>query len=455
MTRAIGMGWENRSQTLTDPDFSKIDDTVFKGIVKRMGNGGRTDIGARDFRQLYQWASNGMLNQTAGQGERYFLSTVLAVTRNDGNTEAEAIRQLRRSVEADFTRPSGTFYFADNNDVRARTRRAKFQQAVNALQDLGHRAEIIKTPMPKNKDGVLGLTSGISKFSWEESGSRIVPGAICENLTSFGGRLGNVGKQTALNEFLRYGAAGSSGTVVEPFTSSYKFPSPMIHVHYARGCSLAEAFYQSIFGPFQTLIVGDALCQPFAKPPQVLVTGVQPMESVSHVKRLSFDKEGSPVRVAGMEMYIDGALWGRDGSLKPIEFDTRPLTDGYHEIRFVFVAANAIQTNCRTILPIMVNNNNQSCVLTTPQPACGINDTISLTLAADGATSIRLCQHEKVITTIEGGNGVHNVAARDLGRGPTTLRAIAMIDGKEVSSKPLELNINGPLSETRVRTGKR
>ena len=60
--------------------------------------------------------------------------------------------------------------------------------------------------------------------------------------------------QTPLSEFLRFGAAGASGTVTEPYSPSpTKFPSPMIQVHYARGCTLAEAFYQSVSGPYQLL----------------------------------------------------------------------------------------------------------------------------------------------------------------------------------------------------------
>ena len=50
----------------------------------------------------------------------------------------------------------------------------------------------------------------------------------------------------------------------------------MIHVHYARGCSLAEAFYQSVCGPYQLLIVGDPLCRPWANIPQVSVAAVAP-----------------------------------------------------------------------------------------------------------------------------------------------------------------------------------
>ena len=455
MTRAIAMGWSNRTGTVADPDFSTITDPVFNGIVRRMKNYGRKEIASRAFRQVYQWAPNGMHNRTAGEGSRYFLSTVLAVTRNDGNSEAEAVRQLQRTVKADFTNPLGTFYFSDTADDRSRTRKRKFKLAVETLQDLGFQAKIIKETLPQSKSDVLGLCTGKSSFSWEASGSSIVPGAICENLTSYGGRLGDTRGQTPLNEFLRFGAAGSSGTVIEPFTIPEKFPSPTIHVHYARGCSLAESFYQSIHGPFQILIVGDALCQPFAKPPQVGVSGISPMETVSGPKQLVFNQEGSPVRIAGMELYIDGSLKRRDGSLEPIKFDTSLLSDGYHEIRVVFVAANQIETSSRSIVPIIVNNNQQSCQLTATNPACGVDDMIDLSVVAEGATQIRILQHEKLLETIDGAEGSFQLAAKELGRGPTTIRAIATIADKEISSEPLKIQVNGPLLETKVRTGKK
>ena len=454
MTRAIAMGWSDRNGTQADPTFQEVSDPVFKGLVDRMSNDGKDENASRGFRQLYQWAPNGMLNKTAGQGERYFLSTVLAVTRNDGLTEAEAVRQLTRSVAADFTKPSGVFYFSSTKDVRSRTRKPKFRMAMETLQDLGYRAEIIESVLPKNKDDILGLTTGKANFDFSKSGSRIMPGAICENLTSFGGRLGIIGGQTKLSEFLRFGAAGSMGTVVEPYAVPVKFPSPMIHVHYARGCSLAESFYQSIHGPFQTLIVGDALCQPFATPPVVSVGGVEPMEKVSGTRQLTFDKSTSPVSVAGVELFVDGVMRKRD-RLEPIDFNTKVLSDGYHEIRVVFIAANAIATTSRVVLPIVVDNSGHSSFLFADRKVCGFEDSISLSFASEGASAIQIRQHEKVLHRIEGDNGKFVVTAKELGRGPTTLRAIAIVDGKDVSSKPLEIKVNGPLSEERPTTSKR
>ena len=458
MTRAIAMGWSDRSGTLADPAFSDAkDDPVFNGLVKRMSNDGSRDIASRGFRQLYQWGPNGMINRTAGQGERYFLSAMLAVTRNDGNTEAEAVRQLTRAVAADFTKPRGTFCFmktANPKAPRVVNRVPRFGAAVIALQEMGYQAEILNTDLPKDRDDILGLTSGLATFNFERTGSSIVPGAICENLTSFGGRMGQIGGQTKLTEFLRHGAAGSSGTVVEPMNHPFKFPDPMIHVHYARGCTLAEAFYQSIRGPFHMLIVGDALCQPFATPPKIVVAGVEPMSTISGTTELRFDRSQTPVRISGMELYLDGVMSRRDRKFEPISIDSNLMSDGYHEIRVVAFAANQIETRGSVVIPIVVENKGHSCKLEVEKSFCGFDDTLSFSFSAIGADKVRLVQHQRVLYEAEAAAGTTFVEAKILGRGKTTVRAIATIDGKEVSSFPLQIQINGPLSETRVRTAK-
>jgi len=115
---------------------------------------------------------------------------------------------------------------------------------------------------------------GIAKFAWADSGSRILPGAFCDHLTSFGGVMTGTG-QTVLSEFIRHGAAGACGTVTEPCNTPVKFPSPFLHVHYASGCTLAEAFYQSVHAPYQQLLIADPLCRPWARAPQFTVDGLR------------------------------------------------------------------------------------------------------------------------------------------------------------------------------------
>lgn len=284
-------------------------------------------------------------------GSRFLLSTVLAVTRGRGTTVDEAIENLRRSAKADGTHPSGTFYFPVNGNVRSTCRDGEFTVAALKLRKLGHKAEVLSGVLPEKKDDVAGAMIGTASFDWKKSGSTILPGAICEHLTSFGGIMRSGAGQTPLTEFLRNGAAGASGTVTEPFAIPHKFPSPFIHVHYASGCSLAEAYYQSVSGPYQLLIVGDPLCQPWAKIPEVTLKGIQSGQSVSGV--VEFRAESKPA-AKQLEIFIDGRRTGVVKPEEPIQLDAKKLTAGVHEVRVVAVAASPIETRGRKIITVTV-----------------------------------------------------------------------------------------------------
>ncbi len=453
LTRAVRAGWSFQTQTKSDLSFEKVkDDPLFKGIVNRIPDEPFIFVPTRGFRHVYSWGVNGMLNSENGQGNRFFLSTVLAVTRNQGTTEKEALRQLKVSMKSDGTRPPGTFYFSNTKDVRNTTRFPNYKFAVNALERLGHKAEIITTVLPMQKKDVLGLTTGSASFNWTASGSKIIPGAICDNLTSFGGKMDTT-SQTKLSEFIRNGAAGSSGTVTEPFSIQAKFPHPMIHAHYARGCSLAEAFYQSLQGPFQLLIVGDALCQPWATRPVVNVTGLNPDQKISGDTVIKIDVSESPVAVAAMEMYVDGVLVLRSQVRDRVRFDTANIPDGYHELRIVVVSSDSIQTTGNAIIPFQVDNQGNYTELSTENRDYLETDEITFVAKSNYGDSIELLQNMRSIAKKIGRNAEFKIPAKLLGRGPVKLEAIALSEsGKGVSSMPLELNIEGRISVRRDST---
>ena len=95
---------------------------------------------------------------------------------------------------------------------------------MKVLADLGVAAEIVDGVMPMHKNNVQGAMLGAAGFDWKASGSTILPGAICEHFTSYGGIMSSKSEQTPLSEFLRYGAAGASGTVTEPFALPQNSP---------------------------------------------------------------------------------------------------------------------------------------------------------------------------------------------------------------------------------------
>lgn len=454
LTQAIRSGWTFRKHTQEDAVFVEaLKDPLFKGIVDRMPDDSLDFVPTQGFKAMQGWGLNGIVNHELGQGNRYFLSTVLAVTRNKGNSEEEALNQLRRSMKVDGTQPKGTFYFSKTNDIRTKTREDQFALAIKTLKALGHPSKIIDTDMPMQARDVIGLTSGIADFGWLATGSKIVPGAICENLTSYGGIM-LAEEQTKLSEFIRYGAAGSSGTVTEPYAVPFKFPHPLIHAHYASGCSLAEAFYQSVSGPYQLLIVGDPLCQPWAKQPEFKVNGFVAGEKIKDTVKLNFDWKSKKIPLGGLEIYLDGVMVHRGPIRDTANFDTKGLSDGYHELRFVAIDGTKIQTTGRNVIPIEISNRGNSVVLTARRTKVLETDKISFQATANCGDSIELQHNFRSVDKKIGRDVEFEVSAKLLGRGPVILNAIAIDEEtkKAVSSVPIRLTIEGTLSKRPRKT---
>ncbi len=388
----------------------------------------QTDPPTHGFRSWYGWGADGQLRE--GGGLPCMLSTMLAYTSGRGNSVSEARSYLQRSAAADGTFPKGTIYFTRTDDVRSTSRQDEVASAIAELEKLGVAGRIVNTAMPMQASDVQGLISGVDKFSWEATRSTILPGAICDNLTSFGGILEFRASQTPLTEFLRYGAAGAAGTVVEPLSIPQKFASPNIFVHYARGCSLAEAYYQSVFAPAQVLIVGDPLCQPWANIPEVSVDGLEPQGKVSGTLTLSprakFPQGGE---VARYELFVDGRRATTVKAGEPLVWNSTIDCDGYHELRVVAIAAGPIETQGRLIVPVLVANAQRTAVLATrPEKSVRWGETLQVAAQAAGAKQIHVLNNGRLLGTIQGERGAVQVDPRALGLGRVELQAIA-IDG--------------------------
>jgi hypothetical protein len=295
-----------------------------KKLLSQMGDNDVLLQPTLGFRGADRW-DPATATRTAGKGRHYLLSTVLAVTRGRGTTVEESIQNLRRSAKADATHPKRTFYFPINGNVRSTCRDGDCAAAALKLKKLGHKADVFSGVLPQMKVDGAGAVVGAASFDWEKSESTILPAAICEHLTSFGGIMRAGSGQTPLTEFLRNGAAGASGTVTEPFAIPHKFPSPFLHVHYARGCSLAEAFYQSVFGPYQLLIVGDPLCQPWAAFPEVTLTGTESSQ------KLSGPAEFRAASKPGATGFEPSTSASRNGQTQVIETHLNPLFFGHSQ----------------------------------------------------------------------------------------------------------------------------
>ena len=399
------------------------------------------NVPSRGFRSVYLWDKDGKHTTDAKAGQRYLLSTMLGVTRGRGNTVEEVLSYLRRSMAADGTRPKGTIYFMKNPNVRSTARDKCFAGVAAEINRLGVRAVVQQGSIPKRAVDIMGLMSGVVDFDLAEAGNAILPGAICENLTSSGGVLLAGAAQTPLTEFLRHGAAGSSGTVSEPRAIQAKFPLPSVQLHYARGCSLAESFYQSVSGPYQLLIVGDPLCQPWAVFPKVAVEGIEPTKTISGTVSIK-PSSGGAAAIGVFELFVDGRLVSRNRPGQALSLDTTKLADGYHEIRVVGAAANRIETRGRQIVPVMVNNHNVAVKIdVSPLPSVGRLGKLKVKVSQPGATEIVIRQNSQEVGRVQGEAGEVEIPANRLGRGPTMLQAFGK-GGNEAASPPVQIHVN-------------
>ncbi|MDB4778291.1 hypothetical protein OAG68_02425 [bacterium] len=443
-------GWSFRGVTEVDPAFSAAieNSSEFRERLAEVADD-PVQMPTVGFRRNKFWAPNGSVNEKVDQGRGYFLSTVLAVTRNEGCTEAEALAGLKRNAVVDGTKPSGTFYFADTTDVRNTTRQPNYREAIVALDLLGQKSRVIKDKIPVKQDRVMGVTIGTSQFDWETGGSNLLPGAIGDNLTSYGGGL-NLSPQTKCTEFIAAGAAGASGTVIEPYALQAKFPHPMIHAHYARGSTLAEAFYQSVHGPFQLLIIGDALCQPFATIPKLEHDGVAPETVISGAIEIGLDFSKSPVPCKSLEMYIDGLQVKKRPLSDKLRFDSSKIPDGYHELRVVAVAEGLLETTGRIVLPVFVDNHGYRVDLSADRDRFKSTDDVVFRVQSNYGERVVLRQNYRVLGEKLGQDVQFSIPASKLGRGPVKLTAVMFDEnGIPVSSVPLSFTVTGDISETR------
>lgn len=403
------------------------------------------------FRSWYGWGPRGELLETGGN--RYLLSTMLAVTNPRGNTVPEALNYLRRDAEADGSAPKGTIYYMANSNVRSKTRQPKFEAAVEELKKLGIAATIEDGVVPQRKSDVAGAMLGFSNIPWADSRNKVLPGAIVENLTSFGGVFGEGTGQTVLTEFLRFGAAGSSGAVVEPYANPYKFPAPSIQVHYGRGCSLAEAFYQSVSGPYQLLIVGDPLCRPWASIPEVKVAGIERGATVKGTVELKPSAKSPGGRtIDRFELFVNGMRIDHCAGDGTFKLDTEQIADGYSELRVVAIEASRIETQGEAVLPVFVDNHERTIEASASAARVAAGKPLAVRASAPKMDEIAIYQQSQLLGTISSEKGQLSIDTTKLGEGPLVLRAVGYTHETppaRVLSRPIYVDIDPQTSPKR------
>jgi hypothetical protein len=252
--------------------------------------------------------------------------------------------------------------------------------------------------------------------------------------------------QTPFSEFLRYGAAGSSGTVTEPMALYQKFPASMIQVHYARGCTLAEAFYQSVYGPYQLLIVGDPLCRPWANIPRVSVAGVKAGESVRGRLTLEPSVTSSGKAAARrFELFVDGVRVTSCEPGKSLSLDTATLPDGFHELRVVGIGPAPIESQGRKIIAVRTANHGRKIEASLAAGGSRRSDRpLAINVKSPGSIGCAAMYGSNVVGRLSGEAGKIEIPANTLGAGPVRIRVIGLGSGgstTNVAADPLEVTL--------------
>jgi hypothetical protein len=438
---------------------------------RRVSAQGQQLVPTRGFRFANYWNEAGEI--VPRDGMRYLLSVMLGYTSGRGNSLTEVLDYLTRNSQSDGSSPEGTIYYARNENIRSNAReyrwdltatneakktrvgRSLYELAVTELKRSGVSAQIVSDKLPTNRTDVAGAMLGIAKFDWSRSGSQILPGAICENFTSFGGILSEDAGQTPLTDLLRFGAAGSSGTVVEPYAIWQKFPHPFIHVHYARGCSLAEAFYQSVSQPYQLLVMGDPLCQPWARPPQVIVAGIKSGQVVTGKVRISARVNGK-VQAKYCDAFVDGRHIVRTPPNVYYELDTETLPDGHHELRVVAVADNLIECQGRQAVSFTTKNHARTIVVHGKRTrTIRWDKTMRFDVESPGAVGIAVYVNREVLARAAGDKVRFVIKPSHIGLGPARLSIVGLY-GKQrtdnVFSQPVDIEVTPPKLITALRS---
>jgi hypothetical protein len=392
---------------------------------------------------------------SAGTARRYFIAGLLghnsAIT---GNTVPQILANIDRSVAVDGTRPfaSGTFYYMNTSDPNRNVRQGTYATAVASLTARGAMAAQVNGSLPPAGSSCMGIMTGVATVDVPPSGITIQPGAFCDHLTSYAATF-DIAAQTKVSHWIANGASGSAGTVEEPCNYPGKFPHARLHVWYAQGLTLGEAYLRSLqYVPFQGLFYGDPLTRPFAHIPVVSVpdapTGVV-SGAITLTPSATTTNPGAMVTV--FDLLVDGAFVQSIAANQQFTLDTTTLADGWHDLRVVGRDNSFQKFQGRFATTFMSSNAGRSATLGVAPASGDLLQSFQFTFGSAGGAvdEVRLLQGGRVIAASADPSGSISVFGQNLGAGPSSVIAEALFaDGRRARSAPVSVNVTSSGSTT-------
>ncbi len=356
----------------------------------------------------------------------------------------EILDSLRYSARADATRPDAAVNFVLSSDVRSTCRAWEVPGTADELKKLGVKA-LVTSNMPDRKQQLIGLQVGAADIT-KMLDVKLQPGSMAEHLTSFGADFSSDG-QSKITLWIKAGAAGTAGTVIEPYALWPKFPHARFFAHYAAGCTMLESFVQSLASPLETFLLGDPLARPYGTAhPITLVCLADDDDAISGTAEfLAAEPNGFAPRDMTFIYLLDGRAWLAAGTGSRAKIDVSKLDDGWHELRAVGYSGGAVRQQTFATKYFGVRNHDRSVKISA---AGGIKPDeagfAELKLEATGGPEhFEIIAQGRVIG--EGTSSVMKVNLGPVGPGPVWLQAAARYEkGGSAWSRPQIVEIKPP-----------
>jgi uncharacterized protein (TIGR03790 family) len=236
----------------------------------------------------------------------------LLVTMLHGRSDEDAMRLVTSALDAE--RPGwtpATIAFMDGADPARGALDAQYDEVIAALADRGV-TDVERVPFDAERTGRTygAFFTGTASLGATIEGAEFTPGALVDNLTSFGAVPVNFEptgeSQVSIARWVARGVGGVHGTTDEPLNNC--FPSRYLIVDYVDGSTLAEAYLRRMpFTYWHNLVLGDPMLAPYARRPVVTIEGVTDGGRLDAARRVVVtatdpDARGAPTIV----LYVDG-----------------------------------------------------------------------------------------------------------------------------------------------------
>ncbi len=239
------------------------------------------------------------------------------VTMLHGRTYADAARLITSAIDGErMGGARGEFMFMNGADAARGVLDAQTPRVITALQASGI-AMATRVPFDTNLTGhrLAAFFTGTASLGMAIEGNTFAPGAIVDNLTSFGAVPDNFlatgESQVSIARWVSMGVAGAHGTVAEPLNNC--FPNRDLIVDYVNGSTLSESYFRNMpFAYWLNLVLGDPMAAPYATRPTVTLEGVRAGDALAGARRIvarATDPMGRAI--AWVAMFADGVEVGR------------------------------------------------------------------------------------------------------------------------------------------------